>query len=144
MFHCEDNHVLTTSRAFMVFTLLLPILSPLPRTKESQIVIPAALLMDIFIHPKPPSLHTLYCHLNDSGVCSTGLSICTVSSSPLSSSASVGSQCLCCPLWRLPERCRGCCTKACSVTRPCCVHHQSRKGPSSPFIHYILSQLSPN
>ena len=135
MFLCEDNHVLTTSRAFMVFTLLLPILSPLPRPKESQISIPVALLMDIFIHPKSPSLHTLYCHLNNRGVCSTGLSICTVSSCPLL-------QCL--SGKPMPGRCRGCCTEACSVTRPCCALHQSRKGPSSPLIHYLLSQLSPN
>ena len=50
MFLCEDNHLLTVSGVFTVFTLLCLSL-PIAKPRESQI--------------NPPFLHTLHCHLND-------------------------------------------------------------------------------
>lgn len=62
-----------------------------------------------------------------------------------SSSASVGSRCLCGPLWRLPwrlpGRCRRWCTEACLATQSCCALHQTRQGPSSPLTNYIVTSL---
>ena len=64
MFLCEDNHLLTVSGVFTVFTLLCLSL-PISKPRESQITVPVTLLRDLCIYPDPPFLHTLHCHLSD-------------------------------------------------------------------------------
>lgn len=133
----RNNHLETTSGAFEVF----PVTFPFPVAQANWV-------SDYNTSHAPEGCFILSSQwLWSVGRGIAGPSISTFCSSPLSSSVSVGSQGLCYPqkrLWRrLTGRCRGCYLEACSVVRPYCVLHQSRKGLSSPIIHYILSTSVP-
>ena len=116
---------------------------PSSKPRESQITIPVTLLRDLCIHPNLPFLHTLHCHLNDCECGCAGLSSSAFLSSPPSSSASVGSRCLCGPLWRLPwrlpGRCRSCWTEACHATQSCCALHQTGTFFPTHKLHSVTS-----